>query len=358
MLGFLLIMRLFEKENMKYTQVAAIGLVCILGVVGYLLWRKQTTISQVKKIPSLTKMNFALDWTPNTNHTGIYVALAKGWYKEQGIDLKILPYSSASSPDVLITSGKADVAVGNTEGVIADAATGNPVVSIAAIIQHNTSGFLASTDSDIHTPKDLVNKLDGGSGSPLETAVVNTLIKTDGGKGTFKSVALDADAMQALENKKIDFFWVFEGWEVIQAKRKGLHVVYFPSIKYGIPDYYTPVLITSPAEIKQKPELLKKFMAATKKGYDYAIAHPKEAAQILITENPKGTFPDTRLIAASQEFVSAHYVDAGRPWGLQDKKAWHDYPQFMIDAGAAIDRKGKPVKSLDFDTLYTNKFLQ
>src|SRR5258706_798256 len=84
----------------------------------------------------LIPFSVVLDWTPNTNHTGMYVALAKGWYKEQGLDVKILPYSSASTPDVLVSGGKADVGVSSAEGVIADAAAGAPVVSIAAIIAH------------------------------------------------------------------------------------------------------------------------------------------------------------------------------------------------------------------------------
>jgi len=315
--------------------------------------------NKIKKIPEkLTPFTVVLDWTPNTNHTGMYVALAKGWYKNEGLDVRILPYSSSSSPDVLVTSGKADVGVSAAEGVIADAATGNPVVSIAAIMQHNTSGFMALADNGVKTPKDLDNKIYGGSGSPIETAILKKIITKDGGEGTVKSVNLDVAAMQALTSKKIDFFWVFEGWEVIQAKQQGFKVVYFPSLKYGIPDYYTPVLITSPTEIKQKPEILKKFMAATTKGYQYAAKNPKDAAKILISATPKGTFPDTKFIEASQEFVSAHYVDEGRQWGLQDKKSWHDYPQFMLDAGAVVDSAGKPIKKLNFDSLYTNKFLQ
>jgi len=306
----------------------------------------------------LTPFTVVLDWTPNTNHTGMYVALAKGWYKEEGLDVKILPYSSSSSPDVLVTSGKADVGVSAAEGVIADAATGNPVVSIAAIMQHNTSGFMALADNGIKTPKDLDAKIYGGSGSPIESAIVKKIIMKDGGKGTFKSVNLDVAAMQALTSKKIDFFWVFEGWEVIQAKQQGYKVVYFPSLTYGIPDYYTPVLITSPSEIKQKPELLKKFMSATAKGYQYAVEHPKDAAQILLTTTPKGTFPDPKFIEASQQFVSAHYVDNGRQWGLQDDKSWKDYPQFMLQAGAVSDSTGKAIKKLNFEKLYTNDFLK
>src|SRR6185437_7107157 len=187
------------------------------------------------KASTLIPFTVVLDCTPNTNHTGMYVALAKGWYKEQGLDVKILPYASGTSPEVLVTSGKADVAVSNTEGVVAAAASGNPVVSIAAIIQHNTSGFLARSDSGITTPKDLDNKIDGDLASPIEKAILQKIITADGGKGTFKNVNLDVDSMQALATKKIDFFWAFEGWEVIQAKEEGIPTVYFSSLKYGIP---------------------------------------------------------------------------------------------------------------------------
>ncbi len=86
----------------------------------------------------------------------MYVALAKGWYKQQGLDVKILPYASGTSPEVLVASGKADVAVSSTEGVVAAAAAGDPVVSIAAIIQHNTSGFIARSDNGIKVQKILI----------------------------------------------------------------------------------------------------------------------------------------------------------------------------------------------------------
>lgn len=305
---------------------------------------------------TLIPFTVALDWTPNTNHTGMYVALQKGWYKEAGLDVKILPYGSVS-PDVLVTSGKADVGVGSTESIVADAATGQPVVSIAAILAHNTSGFIALADS-INRPKDLDNKIYGGFGAPYEGAVVGEMIKKDGGTGNFKNVTLDVAAMDALKSKKIDFVWIFQGWEGIQAQREGLHTVFFPITSFGIPDYYTPTLITSPQEINTKAALLKKFMQATKQGYDYAIAHPKESAQILIQATPKGTFPDTGLVFASQEYVSKQYADKGEKWGVQKREFWHGYPQFMLDTQSVLDTTGKPVTQMNFDALYTNEFVQ
>jgi ABC-type nitrate/sulfonate/bicarbonate transport system substrate-binding protein len=343
------------KKNIQIILILLFGLLVVLSI--YHVTKDQFK-GQKKTTEKLIPFTVVLDWTPNTNHTGMYVALAKRWYKEQGLDVKILPYASGTSPEVLVTSGKADVGVSTTEGVVSSTATGNPVVSIAAIMQHNTSGFMALADSGIKTAKDLDNKIYGGYGTPIESAILHKIITTDGGKGIYKSANLDVAAMQALTDKQIDFFWVFEGWEVIQAKHQGLNVVYFPSSKYGISDYYTPVLMTSTTEIKEKPELLRKFMAATSKGYQYTIDHPKESADLLIATAPKGTFSDTEFIEDSQKFLSAHYVDRGRMWGLQDKKVWHEYPQFIIDVGGALDKNSKPIKSLDFDSLYTNEFLQ
>jgi ABC-type nitrate/sulfonate/bicarbonate transport system substrate-binding protein len=353
-----------------------IPVLLVIVVVGAFLWQQRAagSGSTTKVVPwaqctslakstpkQLTSMNLALDWTPNTNHTGIYVALAQGWYRAEGIDLHLLPYSANVSPDVLVSSGKADVGISSTEGIVADAAVGQPVVSIAAIIQHNTSALVTLASSGLNRPRDLDGKIYGGFGAPYESAVVGEIIQKDGGKGQFKNVTLSVDAMQALESHRIDFVWVFEGWEVIQANRAGVKLNVFPITNYGVADYYTPNLITSPNEIKQKPALLHKFMAATACGYEYARTHAHESAQMLINEANRtapGTFPDTALVFASQAFLSPRYADPGRKWGWQDRAPWHGYPQFILNSGGVDDASGKPVHSLNFDALYTNQFLE
>ncbi len=305
-----------------------IPVLLIIVVVGAFLWQQRAAssgtqstqhpvsstfssqcaaLSKTTPPQQLTTMSLALDWTPNTNHTGIYVALNQHWYQAEGINLQLLPYSTNVSPDVLVSSGKANVGISATEGIVSDAAAGQPVVSLAAIIQHN--------------------------------------------------VTLSVDAMQALESHRIDFVWVFEGWEVIQAQRQGVKLNVFPITNYGISDYYTPNIITSPAEIKQKPELLRKFMLATSCGYEYARIHAHEAAQMLIDGTPAGTFPNTGLVFASQDFLSSRYADPGHKWGWQDAAAWHGYPQFMLASNGIQDASGKPVHSMNFDALYTNQFL-
>src|SRR5260370_17483814 len=173
------------KSRTRLWLSIGIPVLLIIIIVGAFLWQPHAASSNVqttqhpivtsesqcatlgKSTPQqLTSMNLALDWTPNTNHTGIYVALAQNWYRAEGIDLHLLPYSASVTPDVLVSTGKADVGVSFTEGIVADAAVGQPVVSIAAIIQHNTSPLLTLPDSGLTRPSDLDGKTYGGFGSP------------------------------------------------------------------------------------------------------------------------------------------------------------------------------------------------
>src|SRR5665213_1198067 len=333
-----------------------LGLVLVIGVVvAYGVWWQ---INRDPAAPSLSTVSLALDWTPNTNHTGIYVADKIGWYKDAGINLKLLPYSSSVTPDQLVSSGKADVGISSTEGIVADAGAGSPVVSIGAIVAHNTSVLAVRQDSGITSPKQLDAKTYGGFGAVYETPEISSMIKQAGGNGDFKNVTLDVDPVEALKSKRVDFVWVFSGWEVIQAQREGLQLTTFPITKYGVPDYFTPDFITSSQTIKNKQAAIRAFIQATARGYEYARTHPGQSAQILIDSVPAGTFPDPGLVQQSQAYLSAHYQDTGKPWGVQTGASWHNYPQFMLDHQAVIEASGKPVNKLNFDSLYTNQFLE
>ena len=306
---------------------------------------------------SLVPLTLALDWTPNTNHTGLYVALHEKWYEEDGIALIVLPYGSVS-PDVLVGAGKADLGISSTEAVVASSAAGTPVISVAAIIAHNTSSLVVRKDSGITGPSELDGKIYGGYGASYEEAVIGAIIKKDGGKGVFKNVVLDVDAFEALRAKRIDFTWIFDAWQGIQAKREGFLLTSFPIREYGIPDYSTPNIITSPETLEKKKELLRKFIRATARGYEYARTHPRESAQMLIDTASPGTFPDQALVFESQEYLSPLYADSGKPWGVQEKDSWRDYPAFMVDSKSVFDTSGVFVGEIDFDSLYTNELFE
>jgi ABC-type nitrate/sulfonate/bicarbonate transport system substrate-binding protein len=308
---------------------------------------------------SLTKLTLALDWVPNTNHTGIYVALQKGWYKEAGIDLQILPYADGAIPDILVGEGKADLGISGGDGVATYRAAGQPVVSIGAIIQHNTSGFAYLKDSGITRPRDLAGKRYAGFGAAFEEPVIAAVIKKDGGTDTkIQNITTNAGGYQAVAAKQADFVWIFAGWDGIQAKRDKVDLGIFFLKDCGIPYFYTPVIITSDNNVKTKAPALKAFMAATSKGYDYAIANPKDAADLLMAANPKGTFSDPELVYESQAYLSPLYKDDAARWGQQTLQNWTGYQKFLFDNGVLQDSNGKPLtKELDYNRLFTNDFL-
>src|SRR3989344_7655940 len=150
--------------------------VLVVVIVGSAFWIFQSNTGSTRD--DLAPLTLAFDWTPNTNHTGLYVALHEKWYEEEGIELIILPYGSVS-PDVFVPSGAADLGISSTEAIVAAHAAGAPVVSIAAIIARNTSSLAVRKDSGITRPSQLEGKIYGGYGAPYEEPVIGTIIQSD-----------------------------------------------------------------------------------------------------------------------------------------------------------------------------------
>ncbi len=122
----------------------------------------------------------ALDWTPNTNHTGLYVALDKGYFSDEGLDVEIIQPATGTA-EQLVASGQAQFGVSSQEAVTMARLEEIPVVSIAAIIQNNTSGFASLKEKGIETPKDFEGMRYGGWGSPIEEATIRALMARHGG---------------------------------------------------------------------------------------------------------------------------------------------------------------------------------
>ncbi|MFC4617649.1 ABC transporter substrate-binding protein [Camelliibacillus cellulosilyticus] len=296
----------------------------------------------------LKKVTIALEWSPNTNHTGLYVAEKLGYFKKQGLDVNILPPGKVNA-DQLVASGKATFGVGLQENITQARTKGVPLVSIAAIIQHNTSGFASLANKQITSPKDFEGKTYGGWGAPVEKAVISSLMKQD--KADISKVKIvnagDADFFTIMK-KDIDFAWIYYGWTGAEAERRGidLNMVYLTDYSKKL-DYYTPVLETNEKMIKQDPETVKQFVHAVSEGYDYAIKHPQEAADILTKAVPS---LDKALVLKSQEWLSPRYQADSPRWGEQKLSVWKNYADWMTAHGL-LEGDFKPEKA------YTNQFL-
>ena len=295
------------------------------------------------------KLKLVLDWTPNTNHTGLYVAMDKGYYKDAGIELEIVQ-PPEDGAEVLVASGKADFGI-SFQDTMAGALSKDsplPIKAVAAITQHNTSGIMSRKGDGITTPKGLEGKKYATWDLPIEKAILKNVVEKDG--GDFAKVELIpstvTDEVSALSTKQIDAVWVYYGWAGISAKEKGFDFDYF-AFKYINPtfDYYTPVLITNDDMIKNNGDTVKKFLEATKKGYEFAAGNPQDAAEILLKYAPE---IDSKLANASQEYLSTCYIDKDIPWGYIDSERWKNFYRWIndnnllehrIDEGAGLDNE-------------------
>ncbi|MHA7136298.1 ABC transporter substrate-binding protein [Rossellomorea arthrocnemi] len=296
----------------------------------------------------LKKVTVVLDWTPNTNHTGLYVAKEKGYFEEQGLDVDIILPGEAGA-DQLVASGKAEFGVGYQESVTQARVQDVPLVSIAAVIQHNTSGFASPKDKGITTPKDFEGKSYGGWGSPVEKAVMTSIMKQENAdveKVDFVNMG-DTDFFTAVK-RDVDFAWIYYGWTGIEAELRGedLNMMYVKDYSEKL-DYYTPVLTTNEKMIEKDPETVKSFLSASSKGYQFAIDNPEEAGGILLNAAPD---LDKELVMKSQEWLAPKYKDDADRWGEQKLEVWENYASWMYD-NDLLD------KELDSKKAFTNEFL-
>ncbi|MGL6144895.1 MAG: ABC transporter substrate-binding protein, partial [Macrococcoides caseolyticum] len=231
------------------------------------------------------KVTIMLDWTPNTNHTGLYVAQEKGYFDKHGLDVEIKTPGEVNA-DQLIAANKKDVQFGISaqETVTQSRSEGIPVKSIGAIIQHNTSGFMSLKDKAIKSPKDYAGRTYGGWGAPIEQPMIDAVMKKDGAsvKDT-KIINMGNTDFFTASKKNIDFAWVYYGWTGIEAETRNIDVNMQYLIDYDKNlDYYTPGVIANEKYLKSNGETAKKFMIALKEGYEYSIKHDKESADILM----------------------------------------------------------------------------
>lgn len=319
----------------------------IMGIVSISMFTGCTSEKKDSKDKDITMV---LDWTPNTNHTGLYVALEKGYFKDEGLNVEIVQPSEGGAA-TLVATGKADFGISYQEEVTFAKTSKDPlpIKAVATILQHNTSGFASPKEKNITSPKNFENKVYGGWGSPSEDAILDAVMKKENKKfSNLEVVNVGEDDFFTAVNKNIDLMWIFEGWTGIEAKQKGIGLNYIPlkDLDERL-DYYTPLIISNEKLIKEKPETVRKFINATSKGYEYSINHPEESAKILLKYSPE---INENLAIESQKFLSKQYKSDASKWGEMKDSVWNNYTEFLKEY-KLIEKDLKPSDA------YTNEFL-
>ena len=305
------------------------------------------TVSDTK---SKEKVRIVLDWTPNTNHTGLYVAVAKGYFEAAGLDVEIMQPPEGSTT-TLVGAGGAEFGISFQDTIAPNFTSENPmpITAVATIIQHNTSGIISLKKTGIDTPSKLAGHSYATWDSPIELAIIKKIVEDDGGK--YEDVKLIpntiTDVVAALQTD-IQSVWVFYAWDGIATQIANLDTNYLNFADYGTElDYYSPIIIANNDYLEKNPETTKKFLDAVKQGYEYAIDNPDDAADILLAAVPE---LDEKLVKASQNWLADQYKAEVAQWGYIDSTRWDGFYTWLFENGLIE-------KEIPAGTGFTNDFL-
>ena len=280
---------------------------------------------------ALTPITFCLDWTPNTNHTGIYVAQEQGFFAEEGLDVTIVQ-PSEDGAEAMIGTGQCELGVSFQDYIANALVAGNTSIqAVAAIIQHNTSGIMSRQEDGITTAKAMEGHTYATWELPVEQATIKQVVEADGGDYSKVKMVPNTfdDEVSALKAGGVDTIWVYEGWSVQNAIVQDYPVNYFSFISIDdVFDYYTPVIAANTEFCEANPEVVKAFLRAAKRGYELAISDPDAAADILCAAVPE---LDPALVKQSSSFLAGEYQSDAASWGLIEADRWAAFYQWLND---------------------------
>ncbi len=285
-----------------------------------------------------TDITFVLDWTPNTNHTGIYVAQALGYFKAAGINVTIAQ-PPEDGAEMLVASGRAQFGVSFQDNMATIVSGENklPITAVAAVIQHNTSGIMSRKGEGATSPKGMEGMKYATWQWPIEQAIIKNVVEKDG--GDYSKVTMIpstvTDEISALKSGTVDCLWIYYAWAGVATEVNNYEIDYFAFKDINpVFDYYTPVIIGNNDYLEKHPDTAKKFMEAVSKGYKYACENPKEAADIICKAVPE---LDYDHVYASQLWLKDKYIDDAPKWGYIDAARWNGFFTWLEDEKLVTD---------------------
>ena len=286
--------------------------------------------------PGLYEIVLCLDWTPNTNHTGFYVADALGFYEQEGIKITVVQ-PPEDGAEIMTASGQAHFGISFQDTLSSAFSLEQPleITAVAALLQENTSGIISRKGEGADTPKGLEGKRYSSWNAPIELKMMEYIMEKSGADFSKLQVLPNVitNEAEALRNKDTDSVWIYYGWAGVACELAGLDFDYFSfkDIDSAF-NYYTPVIIGNNAFLSEEPEIAKAFLRATRKGYEYAATNSAEAADILIKGDTTGSLNGSEmLVLESQKWMADYYISEGTPWGYIDSERWDAFYDWLYE---------------------------
>ena len=285
----------------------------------------------------LREINVVLDWYPNALHAFIYTAIERGYYADEGLDVKIQFPSNANDALSLVAAGKADIGLYYQHDVIQARANQNvPVKSIGAVVQGPLNIILSLKEKDITSPSDLVGKTVGYAGTELSEALVRSIMANVGADySDVTMIDVGFDLMSSMTTGNVDAtIGCLVNHEVPQMEEEGFEVNWFSLDDYGVPTNYEGVFVANDDAIENDSETLKAFLRASAKGFADMQADPEEALRILLANQNEENFPLSETVERSSINVLLPIMETADAQFLSQSDAcWQENIDWMLEQG-------------------------
>jgi NitT/TauT family transport system substrate-binding protein len=312
------------------------------------------------------KLTLALDWTPNVNHAGLYLAGINGYYQEAKLEVEFISTdidNYTKKPIERLAAREVDFAMGPSEHLITYRELKEPkvpIVAVATIMQKETSAFVTLASSGIDRPAKLDGKIYAGYKTVLETNLITGMICNDGGEGRINLITPPRlSVFEGFLQGQADTCWVFMPWEGVIAGHRGIDLNAFYLGDYDVPYGYSPIIMIREDVLAEKEEAYQKFLQATRKGYQEAAQNPEATAEVLVKNIDHSNFGDAVFIRKTMQAIAPFLLDAEGRWGVMQHQKWENYTHWLIEHEMLKRNDGSLVKKdeVDIENFYTNRLL-
>lgn len=316
---------LSHRTNRRAAMQGALGLAAGLTFTGHL------TPGALAQDP--TDVSLALDWYPNANHAGLYLAQERGYFDAAGLAVDIYTPADPAAALQTVGAGRDTFGISYHSEILFAREQDVPVVSVAALVQHPLNCLMMLAESNIETPSDLVGGVVGTAGLPSDEAYLQTMLEEDGASiDEVEVVNVGFDLLPAVLSGRVDAvigtYWTHE---TILAEEQGTPVRYLRVEEWGVPDYYELILAAGEDTIAEQGDTISAFLGALQHGYTDAIAEPDAAIDVLLAASPE---LDADVEREGLELLIPLWTSDGAvPFGTQTEERWEAFGTWMKEQG-------------------------
>jgi len=279
-------------------------------------------------------LSLTLDFYPNPDHAGIYMAQKLGYFEEAGLDVTIRTPADPAAPIKLLSAGSTDLAISYEPEVLLAREKGLDVTAVAALVNRPLTSMIWLKKSGIGGVAGLRGKTIATAGIPYQDAYLETILaRANLTPADVEVVNVGYGLLPAIVGGRAQaMLGGFRNVEGVDLRLRGKDPVVTPVDRLGVPTYDELVLVAQRKRLEQDPEAIRLFLAALSRGTAAAAANPNAATKALLEANPDLDPKLTRAeVAATLPLLNP--PRGGRPYGYMNPSRWRGFAGWMRDNG-------------------------